>query len=58
MTSFIFARKNTTVGIWKTMPMPSSIFVYSPNTSSSFGMNARSGVLKLAKNAIMNGNAM
>ena len=33
MTIFIFARKNTTVGIWKMMPMPSSIFVYRPKTS-------------------------
>ena len=26
VTSFIFARKKTTVGIWKTMPIPRSIF--------------------------------
>ncbi|MNC92500.1 hypothetical protein D3C83_89410 [compost metagenome] len=58
VTSFIFARKYTTAGIWKIRPIPSSIFVYSPKTSLTLGMKARSGVLNVAKNRIMNGNAM
>ena len=58
MTSPAFARKNTTVGIWNTTPMPSTIFMYRSKTSSSWGKNVRSWVSKLAKNTIMYGNAM
>src|SRR5207247_7624636 len=55
---FIFARKNTIVGIWKTAAIAMRNLVYSEKTASSFGMNWRSCVLKLAKNAIIHGNMM
>ncbi|MND00570.1 hypothetical protein D3C83_192350 [compost metagenome] len=54
VTTFIFARKNTTVGIWNTMPIAMSILVYRPKTSLSLGRNRRSIVLKLAKNTMTN----
>ena len=38
--------------------MPRSIFVYKSNTSSSFGMKSKSGVLKLAKKRMRYGNAI
>ena len=49
----IVAKKNTTVGIWKTTLMPRSIFWYRSKTSSRRGMNPRSGELNVPKNAIM-----
>jgi hypothetical protein len=58
VTIRIFARKNTTVGIWKTSTIPASIFTCRSNASATLDRNSSSALLKVSKNAIMLRNTM
>jgi len=51
------ARKNTSAGIWKTSPSPSSMRMYMPNASSMRGMNVTKSVWKLPKKTHISGKA-
>ena len=55
VTSPSFARKSTSVGIWKMTPNVRISFMYSENAGSTRGMNVTTSLAKLLKKRQVSG---